>query len=325
MVMLADDPRDMTLRAYSGDEITSPGGRGAWDWWNGTGGGLVNQTLNSTPSTGGNQPPVVQTLPAGSATTGYSPVSLFDLFRNIQNGTQYTSSNLYDVTMPGDISVAPLSYSGGAAYSPTYLGTKNDLLNPVSGSQQVSRSLQEFLNPNSDYMRNAAQRGVEMAAARGGVNSSIAAGSSQRAALEAVQPFVQQAVDVDQQKYQLMAQDYLAQQGYAFQDQLAGKQNALQAALAQYQGGLQTSLAQYQGGLSMALAQQAANTESWLSQQNFGRALFGQTFSNSLGMLNSIQQYALDDPELYTPEVMSGYTNFFQQNMNDLLSRYFGG
>lgn len=239
-------------------------------------------------------------------------MSLFDVFGNIQNQTQYTnasSSNpLYNVVMP------TLNYSGGGGYTPEYLGTRDDLLNPVSGTTQVQRSIQSFLDPNSAYMQNARQRGVEQAALRGGVNSSIAAGASERAAMEAIQPFVEQAVGIDQQKYQLMAQDYLAQQGYKNQNLLADKSNALEAQLAQYQGSLQ-----------MALAQQNANTENWLSQQNFGRALFGQTFSNSMGMLNLIQQYALDDPELYTPEVMSGYTNFFQQNMNDLLSRYFGG
>ena len=239
-------------------------------------------------------------------------MSLFDIFGNIQNQTQYTNASnanpLYNVTMP------TLNYSGGGGYTPNYLGTREDLLNPVSGTTQVSRSLQEFLNPNSAYIQNARQRGAEQAALRGGINSSIAAGASERAAMEAVQPLVNQAVDVDQQKYQLMAQDYLAQQGYKNQNILADKENALQAQLAQYQGGLQ-----------MSLAQQQANTENWLSQQNFGRALFGQTFSNSMGMLNMVQQYGLEDPELYTPEVLSGYTNFFQQNMNDLLGRYFGG
>lgn len=284
------------------------------DWWGGGGGSYPSVTLPiTTPATPSTPVSAPTTPAAGAAMTGTNrnAMSLFDVFGNIQNQTQYTnaskSSPLYNVTMP------TLNYSGGGGYTPNYLGTRDDLLNPVSGTTQVSRSLQEFLNPNSDYMRNAAQRGVEMAATRGGVNSSIAAGSAQRAALESVQPFVQQAVDVDQQKYQLMAQDYLAQQGYQAQSLLADKNNALQAALAQYQGGLQ-----------MSLAQQQANTENWLSQQNFGRALFGQTFSNSMGMLNMVQQYGLEDPELYTPEVLSGYTNFFQQNMNDLLARYFG-
>ena len=208
-----------------------------------------------------------------TGTTG-NTMSLYDVFNNMQNQVQYSTS-------------AP-----AFNYTPEYLGTRDDLLNGPSGTQQVQRSIQSFLDPNSAYLQNARQRGVEQAATRGGINSSIAAGASERAAMEAIQPFVNQAVQTDQQKYQLMGQDYLAQQGYKAQ---------------------------------AMLAQQQANTENWLSQQNFGRAMFGQTFSNSMGMLNLIQQYALDDPELYTPEVMSGYTNFFQQNMNDLLSRYFGG
>lgn len=140
----------------------------------------------------------------------------------------------------------------------------------TNANEMVTGSLQAMLDPNSSYIQNARQRGIEQAATRGGVNSSIAAGASERAAIEAAAPLAQQA-------------------------------------------------------LSIQSSREDANTQNWLSQQNFGRALFGQTFSNSMGMLNAIQQYALEDPELYTPEVTSGYTNFFQQNMNDLLSRYFGG
>lgn len=65
--------------------------------------------------------------------------------------------------------------------------------------------------------------------------------------------------------------------------------------------------------------------QNWLSQQNFGRALVGQAFNNSSSMLQSIQQAALDDPELYTPDAVSGMTNFFQNNMDQILKRYFGG
>lgn len=140
----------------------------------------------------------------------------------------------------------------------------------VSGTQQVQSSLASFLDSNSPYMENARRRGLETAAARGGINSSIAAGASQRAALEAAVPLAQQAVAIDQSAIQ-------------------------------------------------------AERENWLSQQNFGRALFGQTFSNSMNMLSAIQQYSMEDPELYTPEVVSGYSNFFQQNMNNILKNYFGG
>ena len=139
----------------------------------------------------------------------------------------------------------------------------------TSGTSQAMASLDQVTGANSPYLANAHRRGLEVAATRGGINSSIAAGSSERAALEAAMPLVQQGLAIDQQRQDVVYQD-------------------------------------------------------WLSQQNFGRALFGQQFTSSLSMLNQIHQYALEDPELYTPEVVSGFSNFFQQNMNDTMQRYFG-
>ena len=149
------------------------------------------------------------------------------------------------------------------------MATSAALPRTTSGTSQAMSSLEQVMGANSPYLANARRRGLEVAATRGGINSSIAAGSSERAALEAAMPLVQQGLAIDQQAQQV----------------------------------------QY---------------DNWLSQQNFGRALFGQQFTNSLGMLNQLQQYALEDPELYTPEVISGYSNFFQQNMNDTMQRYFG-
>lgn len=143
-----------------------------------------------------------------------------------------------------------------------------------SGAQTVMRSLDAFTGSSSPYIENARRRGLELAATRGGINSSIAAGAAERSALEAAQPLVQQAVQIDQNNQQL------------------GQQ------------------AQY---------------DNWLSQQNFGRALFGQQFTSSLGMLEGLQQAALQDPELYSPETVSGFSNFFNTQMSETLKRYFGG
>ena len=148
-------------------------------------------------------------------------------------------------------------------------GQQTPMPRAPSGTSQVMSSLDQVVGANSPYIANARRRGAEVAATRGGINSSIAAGSAERAALEAAAPLVQQGVAIDQQRQDVVYQD-------------------------------------------------------WLSAQNFGRAMFSTTFNSSLGMLNQIQQYALEDPELYTPEVISGYSNFFQQNMNDILQRYFG-
>lgn len=136
------------------------------------------------------------------------------------------------------------------------------------GAQQVMGLMDQIVGSRSPYIENARRRGMELAGARGGVNSSIAAGASERSALEAALPLVQQAGEIDRT-----------------------------GANAQW--------------------------ENWLSEQNFGRALFGQKFSSSLGMLNYLQQAAVEDPELYTPEVTSGFSNFFSQNMNNILKSYF--
>lgn len=148
-------------------------------------------------------------------------------------------------------------------------GMDTPLPRQPSGTSQVMSSLEQVVGANSPYLANARRRGLEVAATRGGINSSIAAGSSERSALEAAAPLVQQGLAIDGQ-----ARD--------------------------------------------------AEYNNWLAQQNFGRALFGQQFSSSLNMLDRLNQYALEDPELYTPEITSGFSNFFQQQTNDILKRYFG-
>lgn len=161
------------------------------------------------------------------------------------------------MSVPLDQFVRPQTNSTTA--TPTYAQT---------GSQIVQSNLEALLNPNSQYIQNARRQGANVAAQRGGINASIAAGAAERAATEAALPLAQQAINIEQSRENVAQQD-------------------------------------------------------WISNQNFNRALRGQVFSNSLGMLNSIQEYALNDPELYTPEVTSGYSNFFQRNLRDILSTYF--
>lgn len=158
----------------------------------------------------------------------------------------------------------------GAAAGRTVPAYGTNLQNP---NTMVQDAMGAALDPNSAYIQNARRRGLETAAARGGVNSSIAAGASERAALEAAQPLAQASLGISQAREGVLAED-------------------------------------------------------WMSQQNFSRAMMGQyaqgAFSNTLGMLQRIQDYALEDPELYTPDVVSGYSDFFSQNMNNILSRFFG-
>lgn len=150
-------------------------------------------------------------------------------------------------------------------------GVQQPVQNPLAGRDNnalVSDSIESFLGSNSPLTQNARQRGVEYAATRGGINSSIAAGAAERSAMEAAMPLAQTALSMQQQ-------------------------------------------------------QDTVTMDDWTSNQNFNRSLYGQQVSSSLGMLNKVQEYALADPALYTPEVISGYSNFFQKNMNDIMSQYF--
>ena len=160
-------------------------------------------------------------------------------------------------------------------YGATAGGATPPMYNPAnlpSATGVVQNSLSAMLDPNSAYIKNARRQGAQLAAQRGGINSSISAGAAERAAIDAAAPLAQQAVNIQQNREQQLADD-------------------------------------------------------WASQQNFNRAMMGQyaqtTFNTSLDMLKFFQQAALEDPELYTPEVTSGMSNFFQRNLNDILGRYF--
>lgn len=139
---------------------------------------------------------------------------------------------------------------------------------------QLSQSLEHFMDPNSAYIQNARQRGAEQAAVRGGVNSSIAAGASERAALEAAMPLAQTATGMS-----------------------AGQQGMMQQ----------------------------ARLSEWAEQQGFNRELYMRPFASSVDMLGRVTEMGLQDPELYSPSVISGYSNFFNQQMGDMMRRYFGG
>ena len=137
-------------------------------------------------------------------------------------------------------------------------------------NQMTQDSLDFFMNPNSQLRQQARQEGLNVASERGGINSSIAAGASERAAI-----------------------------------------------------GQASGLAQ--GAMSAQIAQEQAQNQNWVDSQNFNRELAAMPFQNSLQMLQSINQYALQDPQLYSPSAVSGMSNFFNKNMADIMKNYFGG
>jgi hypothetical protein len=274
-----------------------------------------------------------------------------------------------------------------------FAGTDPAALQRQDRNQVVQDSLNFFEDNGSRYMTNAARRGLETAGQRGLLNSSIAAGAAQRGALESIQPFVQQAVDINNMRE---GQDFTSREnalgrnlqrqldatglgmnaiGQREGQQFTAAQNSLdrtqQANAATYQAQVE-ALARREG-ISFEAAQNALNRtqqeraqqfgfmgnmigqreqmafqgeqaaqdrqlrkdlqtdttlqQDWLSSRDFQRQFNAQLsmmpIKNAYDMSNMIQQYALENPEVYTPEVISGMSNFFQNNMMSILSEFF--
>lgn len=136
-------------------------------------------------------------------------------------------------------------------------------------NQMFQGGLDYFMNPNSQLRQQARLEGMNTAAERGGINSSIAAGASERAALGQAVPLAQ-------------------------------------------------------GALSAQIAQEQPVLQNWIDSQNFGRELAAMPYQNSLAMLQSLNAASVADPQLFSPSVVSGMSNFFNQNMQDILKQYFG-
>lgn len=81
-------------------------------------------------------------------------------------------------------------------------------------------NLNTLLSSNSPYIENARRRGLEQANARGMLNSSIAAGSSQRAAIESAMPILNQIMGLTGQREQQANTSLENQRGRQFEAEM---------------------------------------------------------------------------------------------------------
>lgn len=240
-----------------------------------TGGGLPPtpvSTFTPTLPNGGGTPPTstyTPTLPNGGGTPP-TPVSTFT--PTLPNGGGTPPTPVYTPTLPN---------GGGSPPIPLSQQTPNQgNFGPV---QTVQQTLDGFIN--GQYAANARRRGLEQANRRGLLNSSMAAGAAERAALESVQPFVAESMNF-----------------------LNNREDR---------------------ALRQQLQNDAVLQQNWLQTNQFNNQFNAQLkmlpVTNSLQMLQALTQYALSEPEVFTPNVMNGYTNFFNQNMLSVLKQYFPG
>lgn len=157
----------------------------------------------------------------------------------------------------------------------------------------VQDNLNNLLNHDGAYMTNARQRGLEVAANRGLLNSSVAAGASQRSALEAAQPILNNIMGLTSQRESQAHSSSEAQRGRQFQAEFASMNAQLQ---------------------------------DWMSNNEFNRNFNGQLammpIASAADMWSGLMQLAASDPTVFTPDVLAGYQDFFQTGFDEYISRY---
>ena len=136
---------------------------------------------------------------------------------------------------PAATGALPTSLAGAATYAP-------------DDSSLVARQLQNLLASDSPYVQRARTRAMEYANSRGGLNSSIAAGAGEGAAIDAAMPIAQAdaAAFLGSQRDNTNALNQFGAAGNAFQYQgaLNTQSNGFQTARDAAQFGYQTQLNQ---------------------------------------------------------------------------------
>lgn len=232
----------------------------------------LTQPVAAPKTTAAPKPSLASPYP-GTATTAPQTAVPLAAAMTPQTQTSTPQWSLSNATPAAPVTVT-------AATPPPVSDNSINLQNP---NNIVQGYLDQLLSSNGAYLGNAARRGLEVANSRGLLNSSMAAGASQRAAMEAVQPLLNNVLGV-----------HNAQQDFQFRRTLQ----------------------------SDATAQQ-----DWLRSNDFADRFNANIamlpINSAMGMLDALTQYALTDPETFTPDVMSGFTTFFNNNMLNLLGQYF--
>lgn len=239
------------------------------------------------------------------------------------------------------------SYTGQTAtqVNPGTAPNPFQVADPTQAVNSVQSNLDNILNSGNAYMANANRRGLETAASRGLLNSSIAGGAAQRSAIEASMPILAQTMGLQgqretqglqqnesaldrynqlkQQANQLNTQTQQAEFDRRFQGTQADATRREQLRLQREQNAFTGE----QNQLNRNQQKDMAQVQNWLDTQAYNREFYGTLamlpIKSATDMSALLQQYAAENPEVYTQDVISGMTNFFSRNMAQILQGYF--
>lgn len=269
---------------------------------------------------------------------------------------QTQMTNPYPYTPAGNQGYPGTTTSSGSGYGQSYVpgynnlpqgisnagqGSNNAYVGAVQPNQLVSNQLTGLLSSNSPYMDQARLSGLNTAASRGLLNSSIAAGNSQAAAIQAGLPIAQQDASTQSNLQNLNLQNLNQILATSMNNRAATDSARIGAGASMFattqnnQGSLQRQREQLayggeQAGLNRGFQQYMSQLGY---QQGLGSAAFNFAGQSALSNQNFRQNYgmnAMTNPFLMNdPNAMNGYMNFiggdYGSNIDSLLNFSTGG
>lgn len=221
----------------------------------------------------------------------------------------------------------------------------------TQGDQTAEQHVNNMLNRNSAYMQNADRQGRRTAQGRGLLNSSIAAGNAQAAAINAAAPIAMQDANTYAQQARQNV-DVLNQRAMARESRSGGGGSGAQAA-ARLAGEMQLQAQRERLAYEGEQAELQRQYGSYNQNMGYGQALglqnnqYSNMLNNDMSMggfqaaVNSNysnQQYyqqaalqGMNNPAIINnPTGFQNYLNFiqgpsFQNNINSYLNLAFGG
>lgn len=304
---------DMTRPPYESyvKDVTGGGGGGG-----GGGGIIMSPTSPSTPAQA-SQPQQNQistpaagvpvTTPAGPSTPVQAPAQPAPSTPGSKTEALPARGQVSGPLMPPQS--VPIAYAGGQTLGtnpnignqPVTAGTgaasvgnfrgafsegdRGAVTRGVQANELSSQRLNEMISGNSQYIRNARLAAAERASDSGMLMSSVAAGASQRAAIDAAQPFAMQEAEAygraASENMAAQNADNLADQGQ-FRD-MAARDIALRAQMEDASLGRQ-----FQSGM-------ASNEQAWRSGESYLDRQFQQGENNANRNFQSSERAAAEN------------------------------
>jgi len=117
--------------------------------------------------------------------------------------------------------------------------------------------------------------------------------------------------------------------GAALDSRARAEQLANQFQVNQQQAIQQQQLNERSAALQSQMQYNTALQQDWLANNAYNRNFYGTLatlpIQSAASMYQMLAQNAMQQPDVFTPDVISGFTNFFSNDMRELMRQYFGG